>query len=57
MTSKIDKQTSRPMIGFKYNASKKIQGLLGINYFNYQNIIDNNNDNFEHLPNLQHHHG
>jgi len=36
-------------IGFKYNASKKIQGLLGINYFNYQNIIDNNNDNFTDL--------
>ena len=26
-------------IGFKYNVSKKIQGLLGVNYFNYQNII------------------
>jgi len=36
-------------IGFKYNASKKIQGMLGINYFNYQNIIDNNNDNFTDL--------
>ena len=36
-------------IGFKYNVSKKIQGLLGINYFNYQNIIDNNNDNFTDL--------
>ncbi|MDB2419496.1 TonB-dependent receptor [Flavobacteriaceae bacterium] len=36
-------------IGFKYNASKKIQGLLGINYFNFQNIIDNNNDNFTDL--------
>ena len=36
-------------IGFKYNASKKIQGLLGINYFSYQNIIDNNNDNFTDL--------
>ena len=36
-------------IGFKYNLSKKIQGLLGINYFNYQNIIDNNNDNFTDL--------
>jgi len=36
-------------IGFKYNASKKIQGLFGINYFNYQNIIDNNNDNFTDL--------
>lgn len=36
-------------IGFKYNVSKKIQGLLGVNYFNYQNIIDNNNDNFTDL--------
>ncbi len=30
----------------KFNAGKKAQSLLGINYFSYQNPIDNNNDNF-----------
>ena len=33
-------------IGLRYQVSEKIQGLLGINYFNYQNRIDNNNDGF-----------
>ncbi|MDG1451862.1 MAG: carboxypeptidase-like regulatory domain-containing protein, partial [Polaribacter sp.] len=33
-------------IGMQYNASKKIEGMLGINYFNFQNRIDNNGDNF-----------
>jgi outer membrane receptor for ferrienterochelin and colicins len=33
-------------IGMRYKASDNIQGLLGINYFNYQNRIDQNNDNF-----------
>ncbi len=33
-------------IGFKFNAGKKASVLTGINYFNFQNIIDNNNDNF-----------
>ena len=33
-------------IGMRYNASKKIEGMLGINYFNFQNRIDNNGDNF-----------
>ena len=33
-------------VGLRYNASEKAQGLLGVNYFNYQNRIDNNNDNF-----------
>jgi len=33
-------------VGLRYNASEKVQGLLGVNYFNYQNRIDNNNDNF-----------
>ena len=36
-------------VGLRYNASKKVQGLLGINYFNFQNRIDNNNDNFTDL--------
>ena len=33
-------------VGFKFNAGKKAKVLTGINYFNYQNKIDNNNDNF-----------
>ena len=33
-------------IGFKFNAGKKAKVLTGINYFNYQAKIDNNNDNF-----------
>ena len=33
-------------ISMSYKASEKVQGLLGVNYFNYQNRIDNNNDNF-----------
>jgi outer membrane receptor for ferrienterochelin and colicins len=36
-------------IGMRYNASKKIEGMLGINYFNFQNRIDNNGDNFTDL--------
>ncbi|HMR83740.1 MAG TPA: TonB-dependent receptor [Niabella sp.] len=30
----------------KFKAGKKAQSLLGVNYFNYQNPVDNNNDNF-----------
>lgn len=33
-------------LGFKFNVGKKVQSLVGINYFNYQNKIDNNNDHF-----------
>lgn len=33
-------------LGFKFNAGKKATVLTGINYFNFQNKIDNNNDNF-----------
>ncbi|MBD3723706.1 MAG: TonB-dependent receptor [Flavobacteriaceae bacterium] len=33
-------------IGAKYKLGKNINSLLGINYFNYSNPIDNNNDNF-----------
>lgn len=33
-------------IAVKFNAGKKAQSLSGINYFNYQNPIDNNGDNF-----------
>lgn len=30
----------------KFNVGKKARSLLGVNYFNYSNTIDNNNDNF-----------
>ena len=30
----------------KFNVGKKAQSLFGLNYFNYQNPIDNNDDNF-----------
>ena len=33
-------------ISMSYKASDKVQGLLGVNYFNFQNRIDNNDDNF-----------
>ena len=33
-------------VGLRYDMSKKTQGLLGVNYFNFQNRIDHNNDNF-----------
>jgi len=33
-------------VAAKFNTGKKAQSLLGINYFNYQNPIDNNTDNF-----------
>jgi len=33
-------------ISMSYKASDKVQGLLGVNYFNFQNRVDNNNDNF-----------
>jgi outer membrane receptor for ferrienterochelin and colicins len=36
-------------IGLRYQLSDKTQGLLGINYFNYQNPIDQNNDGFTDL--------
>ncbi len=36
-------------LGFKYNLGSTTEGLLGINYFNYQNPIDNNNDGFTDL--------
>jgi len=36
-------------VGFRYKASNKIDGLLGINYFNFQNRIDNIGDNFTDL--------
>ncbi len=36
-------------IGGKINFGKKASALLGVNYFNYNNPIDNNNDNFTDL--------
>ena len=36
-------------IGLRYKLSEETQGLLGINYFNYQNRIDNNKDGFTDL--------
>ncbi|MDV7137422.1 TonB-dependent receptor [Maribacter sp. TH_r10] len=36
-------------VGTKFNLGAKTDALLGINYFNYSNPIDNNNDNFTDL--------
>ncbi len=33
-------------VAVKFNVGQKAQSLLGINYFNYQNPIDNNGDGF-----------
>lgn len=33
-------------VAVKFNAGDKSQSLLGVNYFNYQNPIDNNSDGF-----------
>lgn len=33
-------------LGVKFTAGKNAQSLLGINYFNYQNPVDNNDDGF-----------
>lgn len=33
-------------IGIKFRPAEKAQSLLGINYFNYQNPVDNNHDGF-----------
>lgn len=36
-------------LGYKYALSKKVKGVLGLNYFNYSNPIDNNGDGFTDL--------
>ncbi len=36
-------------LGFSFGKKDKFSTLLGLNYFNYQNPIDNNNDNFTDL--------
>lgn len=33
-------------LGFKANVGQNAKSLLGLNYYNYNNPIDNNNDNF-----------
>ncbi|WP_369617984.1 TonB-dependent receptor [Flavobacterium sp. CFS9] len=33
-------------LGMKFNAGKKATSLLGVNYFNYNQVIDKDNDNF-----------
>jgi outer membrane receptor for ferrienterochelin and colicins len=33
-------------LGYKLKAGKKAQALIGVNYFNFQNRIDNNDDGF-----------
>ncbi|WP_341227151.1 TonB-dependent receptor [uncultured Arcticibacterium sp.] len=40
-------------LGFKQAIGSKIQTLTGVNYYNYQNPIDNNGDNFTDVT-LQH---
>jgi len=39
--------------GAKFRLGSKISSLAGVNYFNYQNPVDNNNDNFTDVT-LQH---
>ena len=36
-------------ISSKFNIGKKVESLLGVNYFNFNQRIDNNNDNFTDL--------
>jgi len=33
-------------LGYRLDVSDRVESLLGINYFNFDQIIDNNNDNF-----------
>ena len=40
-------------LGVKYKLGSKVNSLLGVNYFNYQNPIDNNDDGFTDVT-LQH---
>ncbi|MCV9389337.1 TonB-dependent receptor [Reichenbachiella ulvae] len=36
-------------LGYKFNVGKNLQSIVGLNYFYYQNPIDNNGDNFTDL--------
>ena len=40
-------------IGAKFKLTKNLTALTGINYFNYQHLLDKNNDNFTDVT-LQH---
>lgn len=40
-------------VAAKFSLGKKVQSLLGVSYFNFGQIVDNNNDNFTDLT-LQH---
>lgn len=40
-------------LGYKFSAGKKADALIGLNYFNFLNTVDNNNDNFTDVT-LQH---
>ncbi|MBU1821059.1 MAG: TonB-dependent receptor [Bacteroidetes bacterium] len=40
-------------LGMKFSAGERVSSLVGVNYFNYQNPIDNNGDGFTDLT-LQH---
>lgn len=40
-------------LGFRFNAGKKARALLGLNYYNYQHPVDNNDDGFTDVT-LQH---
>lgn len=33
-------------VGFKFGIAQKVDVLTGVNYFNYQNVVDKNSDNF-----------
>jgi outer membrane receptor for ferrienterochelin and colicins len=36
-------------LGYRANFGKKVDALIGVNYFKYNNPVDNNNDNFTDL--------
>lgn len=40
-------------LSYKYNIGRKVSSLFGMNYFNYQNPVDHNNDGFTDVT-LQH---
>lgn len=40
-------------LGYKFSTGKKAEALLGFNYFNFQNMVDQNHDNFTDVT-LQH---
>ncbi len=40
-------------LGLKFNAGEKASVLTGVNYYNYDNLIDNNGDDFTDITNQQ----